>query len=100
MTPDEIIQAVSSLTGVPAETMKERGRQTRTVYARTMVSQLIRSQCVGWTFQDIGKFLQRHHTNIIHDMIRHRVLIQIDAAYRDTFEILLSQTKPTTPCKD
>ena len=102
MKADDILEAVSALTGVPAETMKGPGRHARTVYARTMVSQLMRKHCVGWTFQNIGEFLHRHHTIIIYDLVRHKVLIQTDAAYRDTFQILLSQTqtKPTPPCKD
>lgn len=82
MTAEEIITAVSALTGVTVEDMTSPGRQTRKVYARTLAAHEIRSTCVGYSLQDIANLFGMDHGNIAHSLTRHRGLVKTDPAYQ------------------
>lgn len=99
MTPAEILASVAEITGVTVSAMTSKGRQSRTVYARTMATHEIRRQCLGWSLQNVGDVFGRHYTDVLHDLRRHKDLIETDRAYAAAFQTL-SKPNQTTQCKD
>lgn len=81
MTAEEIINAVSAITGVSVYEMIAPGRQSRRILSRTLAIHEIRRTCVGYSLQDIGELFGMHHSNIAHSLTRHRRLLDVDLAY-------------------
>jgi len=101
MTAEQIITAVSDITGVTIEEMIAPGRLTRRVYARTLAAHAIRTTCAGWSLQDIGEIFSMKHNNIAHMLTRHRRLATTDHGYMLAVEQLNNlTTNQQTKCKD
>ena len=81
MSLSEIIDRVSKITGVSREAMVRKGRQSRTVFARTMAVHAIRTTCNGWSLQNIGDIFSRDHTSVLADLRRHADFMAMDKNY-------------------
>lgn len=87
LTMDGLTSLVSSVTGVPIVDIYTRTLRQRAVYARYMIMVLAR-RWFGYSYRQIAEHIGCRHTLVQYAMKRHAVLLENDAWYAKSWEIL------------
>lgn len=70
ITPTQIIDAVSKVTGVGVEDIKRKGRRKRFVDARQISQYIMRQHCPKMKLTDIAEIYGTDHSTIVHGLKR------------------------------
>jgi len=63
---ENIINRVSTVTGIPIEEIKGKKRKREIVVARQFVLYMVKERFLDMTWQDVGNVVGVHHTTAIH----------------------------------
>ena len=82
MNPEQIIEAVGNITGLPALAITGRRRTDRICKARFLAIAAIRHAYPAFTLQETADIIGRKdHGTVAHAMLTHRELLATDLAY-------------------
>lgn len=96
MTPEDIIAAVATLTGIPASAITGPRRTSAVIIARTLTVAAIAQVFPYWSLSEIAAVFRHDHGTIIHTKRRHLNLLATDRAYTRLWHQLQTNLSATT----
>lgn len=85
----DVVKAVCIVTKLSEPQFFNRDRFRHLIDARKMAYAAIR-EIYGYPLSVIGRYFQKNHATIIHQLKKHRDLIEWDAAYAENYKNVLS----------
>ena len=88
---DLIVGKVSELTGVQAQEIKSKRRDSKAIEARQICMYLVRSK-TGLSFAEIGQYFHRDHATVMYSCKVIKGLVDVDIGFRDKIEVMKKAT--------
>lgn len=99
LLPREVVDAITTATGVSETMLTARHAHRRIVYPRMMVTYVLRNE-YNWSLPQIARAFGKHHATIMHYLTRHKDNMMVDSDYKTKADRFVNELLRGASCQE